>query len=129
MQSIQSKNAKTRINKGVVGSVARVQIPLSLLETRINKGFLRIGLNTVFKKVFKLFIFTNTVERESLNGVRFSNCTNFISNISRTLYDRVLFLCQNLGIRRWTLCSVIPYWKKFLQTKKFKEYHSITNQQ
>ena len=57
MQSIQSENAQTRINKGVVGSVARVQIPLSLLETRINKGFLRIGLNTVFKKVFKIFYF------------------------------------------------------------------------
>lgn len=53
----KTKMAQTRINKGFAGSVARVQIPLSLLETRINKGFFEFCLNTVCKIVFKLFLF------------------------------------------------------------------------
>ena len=53
MQGVQTKNPRNRINKGKIGCVRGVQIPLSLLKNRINKGFLRFGLHTVFKNVCK----------------------------------------------------------------------------
>ena len=79
MQGVQTKNPRNRINKGKIGCVRGVQIPLSLLKNRINKGFRGWFVCKVFKKVCKpiFFILANLHKQRILEKGKSEWCQIF----------------------------------------------------
>lgn len=99
---IQSKPLKASKIKGFKGFAKNgfwVRLPSSPLTTPVKSRVCGVVKHKGNKQV------TTFTKGERLNGVLLvKNIEISYTNIRRTLYSDVLFLCQNLSVRRWLIC-------------------------